>query len=40
LIIRLLHRHEAHAELFDSYVNALTGLEAGRPDEVVQNSHR
>lgn len=35
LIIRLLHRHEPHPELFDAYVRALTRLEHGESENIA-----
>lgn len=33
LLVRLLHRHEAHAELFDAYARALAALADDSPEE-------
>ena len=34
LLIRLLHRHEAHPALYDAYLKTLTRLEYGEPEQL------
>lgn len=35
LLLRLLHRHDPHESLFSLYIDALTGLWAGSPPELL-----
>ncbi len=35
LLVKLLHKHEAHPELFDVYDEAITGLSGGASEQVI-----